>query len=268
MARKPIKEEIAEHVDRGEHLQAAKAALREHYRRKNGVPQTPEEELDADALGNLRDALDYLEQGNYELAMHHAWRAQVRIAQRGRLSGVECLDEQGVWQCIEMCRGHDEQRRKAETEKDQAFRERDEAHGHRLREVARAEDGRRRAEEARETIRAQADALVAGAQGLARQAVAERDAARAERDQARGEAEAARAGLRRDERAAARAEQAELVELRAQLHARGQELAQARAEAEQHATRAARAEQELEAVPPSVVAAVRRGVKHKRAPKV
>lgn len=153
MARKPIKEEIAEHVDRGEHLQAAKAALQEHYRRKNGVPQTPEEELDADALGNLRDALDYLEAGNYELAMHHAWRAQVRIAQRGRLAGVECLDEQGVWQCIEMCRGHDEQRRLAVAERDAAQAERDQAHGLRQREVARAEGARLRAEAERDAAR-------------------------------------------------------------------------------------------------------------------
>lgn len=135
--RKQAKDELDAHVAAGDLVKGARALLKEHVRQHQGKPIAPGAELDYDAVGNLRDALDYLEQGNYELAMHHAWRAQVRIAQRGRVAGIECVDEQGVWQCIEMCRGAAETRDAAIREKDQAVRERDEANGRRVQAEAR-----------------------------------------------------------------------------------------------------------------------------------
>lgn len=135
--RKQAKDELYAHVESGDLVKGARVLLREHVRQANGNPVAPETELDYEATGHLRDALDYLEAGNYELAMHHCWRAQCVIAKRGRVDGIECVDEQGVWQCIEMCRGAAETRDAAIREKDQAVRERDEANGRRVQAEAR-----------------------------------------------------------------------------------------------------------------------------------
>lgn len=151
--RKQARDELEAHLAQGDLVKGARALLKEHVRQHQGKPVTPEAELDYDAVGNLRDALDYLEAGNYELAMHHAWRAQVRIAQRGRVAGIECVDEQGVWQCIEMCRGAAETRDAAVREKDAAVAERDQAHGLRL----HAEGRRAAAEAARDRLALERD---------------------------------------------------------------------------------------------------------------
>ena len=123
--RQKAKNELDQHLATGRALDAARVILREHVDGKSGKPSTDEEELEVEAVSHLRDAIDYLEQGKFELAMHHAWRAQVAMAKRGRCAGVECLDEQSVQQCIEMCRVHDEQRAMAVADVERTQKERD-----------------------------------------------------------------------------------------------------------------------------------------------
>jgi hypothetical protein len=123
--RKQAQDELDAHVAAGDLPKAARALLKEHWRAANGKAIAPEAELDAEAVGNLRDALEYFEAGDYVLAAHHAWRFQCILAKRGRLAGIEHVDEQGVWQCIEMCQGAAEARELAIGDMKAAQRERD-----------------------------------------------------------------------------------------------------------------------------------------------